>query len=228
MRRKLLLFALALLICAPMIYSQNFWGAKLGINAGTLTGEDADAVDWGAETKDAKAGFVGGAFFDFRFGEFVGLRPELLYSAKGVKYESGDVDVEIRLRTLELPFLLQFFLPIPTEAVDVALFAGPAPALILSGKYAYSEPGYDEEGDAEDAGFELTTLDLCIAFGGALSVPAGPGEVLLDFRYTIALLSAVDRLRVDLDGDGVADVSVNDPILRTGTFGATIGYGFLF
>ena len=215
MKRRILLIALVLIFLAPLAFAEGYWGARIGINAGTFLGDDAAASDFGWDEKGSRAGFVGGAFLDYRFNEFLGIRPELMFSGKGAKYDISDTtDVKFKLRTIEVPILLEFFLPIPTDALDVAVFAGPAPALILKAEYEGSDPSGDEEGDMEDIGLETTDFDLGVAFGSAVSIPAGPGMVLIDFRYTLGVLSVID-VTPDLE-------------IRTGTFGASVGYGFLF
>lgn len=218
MRRKVLLVLLVLLLLAPAAFAQSYWGAKIGINAASLIGEDSDAADFQASSKGARAGFVGGAFFSFRLSEMFGVRPELLFSGKGAKYEydADNGDNKIKVQTIEAPVLLEFFLPIPTEAVDVSVFAGPAVAFITAIKYEYSGDSGDEEGDIEDAGLgiEKNDIDLSIAFGSAVSFGAGPGMVLIDLRYNLGLLTVVD--------------GAGDPELKTGTFGISVGYGFPF
>lgn len=220
MKKFVLALLIVLIVIASPAYAERYWGAKLGFNSGTFTGDDADAADWGAEERSGRGAFVGGAFLDYRVNDLIGVRPEILFSGKGAVYEGDDWDITIKLGTVELPILGQIFLPIPTDVVDVALYAGPAPAAIYSSKYEYSEPGYDEEGDTEDVGVEVITFDLAVTAGVGLFVPAGPGEVVFDLRYTAGLLSVVE----DLDVTG----SIADPILRTSTVGVTVGYGFPF
>ncbi|MFW6251583.1 MAG: hypothetical protein ACOC47_10750, partial [Alkalispirochaetaceae bacterium] len=87
MKRCVFFILVLLLVIGPLAFGQNYWGAKLGINAGTFYGDDADADDWDADSKSSRGGFVGGAFFDFRLGEWFGIRPELLSSGKGANYE---------------------------------------------------------------------------------------------------------------------------------------------
>ncbi len=213
MKKWLCFVLLALVLATPLVFSQAYWGAKLGINGGTFVGDDADAADWGAEEKGARGGFVGGFFFDFRLSDIVGIRPELLASGKGATYEGTDWDIKLKVNTIELPILVQFFLPIPTDAVDVALFVGPAPAYIYSGKYEYSEPGYTEEGDFEDVGADIIDFDLGVVGGLGLSVGAGPGIFLFDVRYTAGVINISDVSNVEF---------------RTSTFGVSVGYGLPF
>ncbi len=175
-------------------------------------GEDSDAPSWGADTKGSRGAFVGGAFFDFRLSDIVGIRPELLASGRGAKYEyepSGEFI--IKLNTIELPILVQFFLPIPTDAVDVALFVGPAPAYIYSAKYDDSWDGGSQEGDFDDDVF--VDFDLGVVGGLGLTVGAGPGIFIFDVRYTAGVLNLSDISGVEL---------------RTSTIGVSVGYGLPF
>ncbi len=226
MKRLLLLVLLVFVFVSPA-FADRYWGAKIGFNVGTFTGDDADPTDLDAETRNTRGGFYTGAFVDFEIFGPIGLRTELNYSGKGVEYEGGDSDILLRLNTLELPILLDINLPLPIPLVDISIFGGPAVGYVFSSRYEYSEPGYSEEGSAEDNGITVATLDIAAAAGLGTAIKAGPGRVYIDIRYTFGLLSVVDE--VDISEPEIAlFVDIPDPIIRTSTVGVMVGYGIAF
>lgn len=227
MKRTVFVVLLVLMIVATPAFAERYWGARLGFNAASFTGDDADAADFGAETRSSRGGFVGGVFAEFRFLGLLGIRPELNVSGRGAVYEGGDSELKLKVQTVEFPILAEVFLPIPIPLVEISLFAGPAPAFVYATKYEYSEPGYDEEGDMDDQGITVNSFDLAVAAGLGASIPAGPGRVMFDVRYTAGLLSVVDKIDI-AEPEIDLFIANNDPIIRTSTIGFSLAYGLAF
>lgn len=227
MKRTVFVVLLVLMIVATPAFAERYWGARLGFNVASFTGDDADAADFGAETRSGRGGFLGGVFAEFRFLGLLGIRPELNVSGRGAVYEGGDTETKLRLQTVELPVLVEVFLPIPIPLAEISLFAGPAPAFVYATKYEYSEPGYSEEGDMEDNGITVSSFDLAVAAGLGVSLPAGPGRFMADVRYTAGLISVIDKIEVYEPAIDLLIVD-NSPIIRTSTIGFYLAYGLAF
>lgn len=193
MRRfRTLTVGLAILISAPpaagQLSSGLELGAKVGVTFSTLSVEDDEGADIGTRTA-----FGGGAFLRIPVGR-VAVQPELLYLQKGAEVSGEDFDdgsVTLKLDYLEIPLLL--VVPIHTAGgVSPYLFGGPSIAFETGCSVALDTPGFDaevdcEEGEDVDIEFERTKTDIGAVLGAGLRIPAGPGALLLEGRYTFGL-----------------------------------------
>ena len=76
------------------------FGVKAGINLSNVTGFDVD-------NKKNLVGLAAGVMADFSFSDLISLHPEVLFSQKGVKYDSGSNSAQIRLNYIDVPVLLR-------------------------------------------------------------------------------------------------------------------------
>ncbi len=133
--------------------------------------------------------FTGGGFLSFDMGAFA-FQPELTYLTKGSLWEVGAESSEINLEYVEIPIL---FVLSPTRdaGMQTHLYAGPA--------FAY-ETGCTQitGGISTDCGDDgRKKIDLGAMIGAGLSLPAGPGSILLEARYNFGLrnLSEIGTMR---------------------------------
>lgn len=172
-------------------------GVKGGLNLSNVWGDDADDTDM-------KMGFVGGVCGGWNINEIWALQLELLYSMKGYSFDDGaGTDVDAKLDYLEIPLLVRARIPIEGSAVTPSLFVGPSLGILLSAKV-----------DSTDVKDMTTGTDFGVAFGGGVSMPAGPGMAMLDLRYTLGLVS-IDDSGWDAD-------------IKNGVFGVVLGYSWGF
>ena len=80
--KKLLVLAVSLLGLTAMTAQEFNFGIKGGLNSSTI----------GGDVKDTKAlvAFNAGVFAEIKLGGILGIQPELVYSAQGTKFETGD------------------------------------------------------------------------------------------------------------------------------------------
>lgn len=135
------------------------FGAKVGINISNQT-KDLNA--------DAKAGFTGGVFADYRFSDLVVLSADVLYSRQGAKVN----DDKLATDNLNIPILANFYL-----VEGLAVKAGVQPGFLL----AANEKIHGTKTDVKD---HMKTFDFSIPVG--LSYTFGCG-LMLDARYSIGV-----------------------------------------
>ena len=104
------------------------FGVKAGANLANISGKD---------TEDAKnlVGLSAGIMADVSFSDLISFHPELLYSQKGVKYESGGATLQIRTSYLDLPLLLR------VKADGLFFEAGPQVGFLIGQKSEVTIPG---------------------------------------------------------------------------------------
>lgn len=102
MKKVLLSLALVAGISATANAQSTRFGIKGGVGLASITGE---AVS-GANKKNLVVPQAG-LMADFGFSDLLSFHPELLYSQKGIRYESGSAYAQSRLSYLDLPLLLR-------------------------------------------------------------------------------------------------------------------------
>ena len=188
-------FTIVLVTSAP---AQTARPIEIGVKGAalfsTLSVDDAE----GAEI-ETRSSFGGGGFVRIPTGRLA-LQLELLYLKKGARQTSGDIDpfqeIGINLDYLEVPVLL--VLPIDAgTTVSPYVFAGAALAFKVGCNLAGEGPGIDFEIDCQgstevDFELRLKDFDLGVVGGAGLRIPAGPGGILLEGRYTFGLMNIND------------------------------------
>ncbi|MBE0567161.1 MAG: PorT family protein [Krumholzibacteria bacterium] len=165
-------------------------GIKAGLAYYTFTGADKEI---GGVAPDLEPGLAVGAFVTLALGPGLDLQPEILYVQKGAQYESNGYTFTFDLDYLEIPILLKYRLG-TGGGVRPSLFAGPAFAIKLKAEGTESGPGGSE---TVDYGDQTNALDVGLAFGAGLGIPAGANLVTFDARYTLGLTDWPDPADVD-------------------------------
>lgn len=188
------LFAAAVLaaMITPALHAQNpIIGFKLGPSFSTMT-SDPD------EGQKSITKFTGGGFVRFDMGG-IALQPELMYVTKGARFEETEggqtAELELRLDYIEIPVLL--VLPFAAGgSVSPHVYAGPAFAFEVGCTVALTagsvNASVDCDGDDEDWAGNRRKFDVGAMVGGGLSIPMGPGSLLLEGRYNFGLLNFND------------------------------------
>ena len=104
------------------------FGVKAGVSLSSVTGDN---------TKEAKnlVGANAGIMADVSFSDLISFHPELLYSQKGFKLESGSATAQSRLSYLDLPLLLR------VKADGLFFEAGPQVGFLVAEKDEINVPG---------------------------------------------------------------------------------------
>jgi hypothetical protein len=188
MKKQITIFfivTLVLMLLVPnLVYGQVGInkGIKVGLNLATLGGDDADTYG----SLSNRTGISAGGFVVLNLA-VINIRPEILYTMKGVKAELNTVETTMKLDYLEIPVLLEYNLPLPGP-VSPCIFAGPAFAFKLSAK---AETGSQEV--EMDSLIKSTDLGLVIGAGVTLN-----NMITVDVRYVLGL-SSIDDSPVELD-----------------------------
>jgi hypothetical protein len=214
--RPLIVAAACAALVTPSLQAQSpSIGFKLGPSFSTLSTDE----DEGQKTLTK---FTGGGFIRFDMGRF-GVQPELMYVTKGTKFSESEqgttFEAELRLDYIEIPVL--FVLPFGTgTGVAPHVYAGPAFAFEAGCSVGFSGGGIDasvdcDEGDEEFIG-ERNKFDVGAMVGGGISVPMGPGAVLLEGRYNFGLMNLIkDSDETARNRSGAVLVGYSIPIGRT-------------
>ena len=169
-------------------------GIKGGLNLGKFTGDDVNDI---ADELDEKyqMGYSAGAFISIPFGELFSLRPEVLFTNNGAKYESSQEGAELKM------VMSMNWLNVPVLAVvnlgPVKVFAGPYFDLFLSGKTkieaTYGGETFDEEEDIDKE--EISSF----VYGAVAGAALGIGNMMdIELRYSQGL-STLDKEPDDWD-----------------------------
>lgn len=177
--KKVLLFALVLMLAAPMS-AQWSVGGKIGLNTSSVNYPDD------IENPSHCFGINGGFLTQYRFNRFFSLQAELLYMKQGYKEKDliwinlGDdpMDMDIALHYLEIPLLAKF-----THKTGLNLQFGPQIGFQLKRRLRVGEVVQQQKLMMG----EKQPFDFSLAFGAGYEFKNG---FLLDFRYLLGLTSA--------------------------------------
>ncbi len=180
-------------------------GARAGVNLANMIGGGVDTVS----TVRYRTGIVGGIFAEYGFSDFLAVQPELLYSMKGVRYESlllsKTWSTSWKFDYLEIPILAKIRFP-ARENVTSWIVVGPAPAILLSAKRKWEYEGLPPKTD--DVRETTKSFDVGFTAGAGFGVPAGKGTLAFDGRYTLGTI-ATDDSGADKDTrNGVVTITV--------------------
>jgi uncharacterized caspase-like protein len=100
------------------------------------------------------------------------------------------------LNYLEIPVLARLTTP-GQGKIKPTLFAGPALAIYLGGKYKYEDQYEEYEGDIEELGIEPKSVDFGIVLGLGVDLSLGQGKLAFETRFTVGLAS-IDQYGSDV------------------------------
>ncbi len=163
------------------------FGVKGGLNMAKFTGDGVKEItEEGYDEKYVTAFSLGG-FLALPLGNTLTIRPEVLYTQNGAKYEASrggaEAKMSMKMNWLNIPVLAVFNLQ-----PNIRLFAGPYFDFFLNGKIkvemSYEEFSFDEEEDIESD--EIQSLNYGVIFGAAYGVT---NNIDVELRYSQGLNS---------------------------------------
>jgi len=162
------------------------FGVKGGVNMAKWTGDDVDEITQGAMDEKYVTAFSIGGFLTLPLGNALNIRPEVLFTQNGAKFEGSedgmDAMMSMKMNWLNIPVLAVFNLG------PVGIFAGPYFDFFLSGKtkmeISFDGESFDEEEDIESD--EVQSLNYGIIFGAAYGVT---NNIDVEVRYSQGLNS---------------------------------------
>lgn len=183
--KKILLSAVILL--SAISYAQDVkYGAKLGINISSVSGD--------VENSKSLIGAQIGGFAEISISDKFAIQPELVFSMQGAKTNYSETDVDYsysdesktKLNYLNLPILAKYYV-----ADKFALLAGPQFGFLISAKekYDFSETSMgttDSGSESIDVKDFYKSLALSFNVGATYSVTE---KIFVDARYNLGLSS---------------------------------------
>ena len=119
-------------------------------------------------------GFGGGTHFQFN--------PEFLFVQKGAHSKGNLTRLQSRNTYFEVPILFRWYFGPPEGMIRGYVNIGPYFDFMISQR---TEVSTDTSSTTLDLKSEYNTFDMGITFGAGFAVLAGPGRVILDFRYSM-------------------------------------------
>lgn len=167
-------------------------GFKLGASFSNVSAEPD-------EDTSTLTAFTGGGFFNVPFGPLQ-LQPELMYITKGFKLEDPTGEGKFKLSYVEIPVLL--VLPLMQGAsFSPYVLGGPAFAIEAGCELEFTDGDVSGTIDCDEGGeLERKKFDVGGMFGLGFGIPAGPGSVLVEGRYTFGFIDMADT---DVEGESL-------------------------
>jgi hypothetical protein len=172
MRRFTLpLLAVLIAVAVESAHAQEFFvGARGGVNLAT-SDFDSDIFSEGVGTLTT---YHFGLLASVGISRYFGMQTEVWYSRKG--FAEGTGDVSLKVNYLEMPLLLVIKLP---TRLSPHLYVGPVIALESTCKVTTLNEGAVDCEETEE-GPRTRGADSGVMFGGGVTLPLGPGSLLLD------------------------------------------------
>lgn len=199
-----ILISAALILIAVIFPGESYgFGVKIGLNLGSLYGDDAHHFE-------NKLGPFFGVSHFIVFNDYWTIQPEILFTSKGGKYDDGDYQKTWSLTYIEIPFLAKYKFVNNYGENDFDIYFGPSAGVKLSAK-SYNRVQNGEYLDDEELG-NISKMDICMVFGVDYYYDFEKIAFTWDVRYTAGLTS-VDGSPEGLD-------------IKTGTI--TLAAGLVF
>ncbi|UCD85692.1 MAG: PorT family protein [Deltaproteobacteria bacterium] len=199
------------------------------------------------EEKKKAASF--GVFVTYYINDYFAVQPEFLYSMKGIRGKRSWVEPwygpiydndmtityeqTISLNYLEIPLLAKVSIPMG-KSLKHNMFFGPAMGIITSAKREYEITGMSEElkqiyemFDIPTSGEEdiedMRSVDFGLVFGLGLDFKLGPGNAVIDARYTLGLINIIKEISIDYSFDPAL---IESPDVKNSVISIMAGYSF--
>lgn len=186
-----LIVTTAIIFSVPSAVGQSVGlGLLAGLNSSSVS---TDAPEFADLTR--RSGIVGGVYLSVGILDFVSVRPEVLYSQKGVTLNEGGFSFDLGVDYFEVPLLAKISAPSSVGTLRPHVLVGPALSFVSS-CYAYDEED-DEEYDCEEIDILVESQDVAFLLGAGVDADLGPVVVSVGGRYTIGLQT------VDADVDPI-------------------------
>lgn len=212
--KKIFFTTIAVLAFGSVTAQEIKFGAKVGLNISTLTGDVEDA--------ESLIGLHLGGFTEIKLSEKFAFQPELLYSMQGAKNENSESEVigantytyteenKIKLDYLNVPLLMKYF-----ATKELFIEAGPQIGFLMSAKNEYKETEtyigvtetFSEERDIKE---NFKSFDFGFNFG-------------LGYEFTQNIFASA-RYNVGLSD--INDMEGSDVKIQNGIFQFSVGYKF--
>ncbi len=145
-----------------------------------------------------KPGLAAGVNCKIIFNKQFAIHTDVLYSSKGYreKCKNGILNYDNRytLSYLEIPILFAYTLPTESFAKEI-VYMGPALSICLAAEREIAGFHPTEPSGVTDIKSQIETLDMGMAFGGVIDIPAGIHDITIDIRYTLCFIKLQNKLK---------------------------------
>ena len=185
---KKLLLSSVMVAIGFTVSAQTSFGAKVGLNIASLSGDDVSDLD-------SRASLHIGGVAEFEISEKFSFQPELLYSAQGAKISEDGFDATFKLDYINIPLIAKYYV---TDGLSIE--AGPQVGFLLSSKLKVEFDGESETEDIED----MSSIDFGLSFGLGYKLESG---INFGARYNLGLSNISEEDDSDVK-NGVFQISV--------------------
>lgn len=181
------IFFILMTIIALTLLSVPAQGANLNIRPGFKLGGGL-SNNFGADTFDQswQPSLMAGIFFDLAIASQLRAALELNFVRRGSLYRLESDGLEYRERYLldylEVPLLVKFY-PLPGRKPAFYIYGGPAVALNLRARLKVTFDDLEESVEVDN----LQGTDILAQAGAGVTLALGPGNLLLELRYSHGL-----------------------------------------
>ena len=178
------------------------FGAKMGVTSSTLSNAHQNML-----YSENKLGFVGGGFVSYQILDFVGTSVELLYAQEGASHtnpsffyypdalgsgETEKANTNLTMHNLEIPVLLNFYVPGFTGDTEPRFYVGGSFDIILKSiakdqVYIYEADAFLSNRQREDVSEAIEWNNFGLIIGTGLNFNGGDIGMTLDVRYKIGM-----------------------------------------
>jgi len=171
MKKILLTIACVAVFSGAM--AQNFeWGVKAGLNLANMSNVDDSKM---------KPSFNVGVFGEYRFNDFIGIQPEIMFSRQGWYEKEGGDKAWAKFEYINVPILAKIYL------IDaLSLEVGPQFGFLIDSKFKHKANGVTTKGDI------VGTKDFDISVGMGLSYQI-TYNLSVNARYNLGLTKVNDQ-----------------------------------
>lgn len=189
-------------------------GLSVGIRGGAsaLLNEYDPGIDLGGEGEgksQTTPGFVGGLVINYGIGNTISIQPEILYTRRATKYAgevSGDkFSIQATANYIEVPLLLKASFGRKTRFF---VNAGPYAAYGLDYSVKAMAAGETLANETRKFTKEDGQIEYGVTGGLGVSIPAGPGSLLIEGRYNYSLGTTADPQPTEFVSQHIATFSV--------------------
>jgi len=185
MTMRIIAGVVALLVLSPIACLSAhdvMLGIKGGVNVANFTGDDVFH-------NSSSEGAIAGVFARYGLSDSWSLQPEALFTMRGAEFSVDDIQTEQQINYVEIPVLARFGWG-HDASFRPSLFAGPSVAFLVKNKIV--------DGSEIDLKGATGTRDVDVGavLGAGLDYTLGSGDLLLDARYEMGLISWSEDLNI--------------------------------
>jgi hypothetical protein len=159
-------------------------GALAGYSRSDLIGPEATQLR-------SRQGSVTGVYLLVPISGRLSFRPELLFSLKGGRTQTGSALLDIELAYLEMPMLAKY--SFSRRRVRPVIFSGPALSLQIGCDVQFTAAEQASRSTCGEGTFSLfRSFDVGVVAGGGVEVRWPQSAIALETRYTAGLRSILD------------------------------------